>query len=90
MEFDWSLFSGKNVTSDEAAESFEDPFNVRLFPDQGDIAGQSRFFCLGMTLRNRGVFSVYSTNGKQIKVLTAREMSEEEQFFYNRKVRESM
>ncbi len=90
MDFEWSLFSGKDATPDEVAESFEDPFSVRLFPDQGAIADQSRYFCLGMTLRNRGIFSLYSTNGKQAKVIAAREMSEEELFFYNRKVREFM
>jgi uncharacterized DUF497 family protein len=88
MEFDWSLFHGEGVTLDEVAEGFEDPFCIRLLPDRGAIAEHSRYFCLGMTLRNRGVFALYSTNGKQIKVLTARPMTEEESFFYNRKVRE--
>lgn len=88
MEFDWTLFSGKEVSLEEAAESFEDPFSVRLWPDRGDIAEHSRYFCLGMTLRGRGIFSVYSTNGKQIKVLAARALTEEEAFFYNRKARE--
>ncbi len=88
MDFDWTAFDAEGVTPEEVAETYEDPFSVRLLPDRGPIAEQSRFFCLGMTLRNRGVFSVYSSNGKQIRVLVAREMTEEEQFYYNRKTRE--
>lgn len=88
MEYDWTPFQGREITADEVAESFEDPFCVRLLPDRGHIAEQSRFFCLGMTLRGRGVFSVYSTNGKQVKVFAARPMTEDEEFFYQRKARE--
>jgi len=88
MDFDWALFQGQGVTVEEVSESFEDPFCIRLLPDRGAIAEHSRYFCLGMTLRGKGVFSVYSTNGKQVKVLAARTMAEEETFFYNRKARE--
>jgi uncharacterized protein len=88
MEFDWSFFASREVRSEEVAESFEDPYSVRLMPDQGVIAETSRFCCLGMSLNNRGIYSVYSSNGKQVKVVVAREMTPEEEFFYNRKVRE--
>ena len=88
MEFDWSLYNSEELKPDEVAESFEDPFSLRFMPDAGAIADQSRFFCLGMSLRSRGLFSVYSSNGKQIRVLAAREMSEQEVFFYNRKTKE--
>lgn len=88
MEFDWSLFFSKDVRPEEVAESYEDPFSVRLMPDKGAIAQMSRFCCLGMSLSNRGVFSIYSSNGKQIKVVTARPMTADEEFFYNRKIRE--
>lgn len=88
MEFDWNAYDAQGISAEEVAETYEDPFSIRLLPDRGAIAEQSRFFCLGMTLRNRGVFSIYSTNGKQVRVFTAREMTEEEQFYYNRKTRE--
>jgi hypothetical protein len=88
MEFDWTFFQGREVTVEEVSESFEDPFCIRLLPDRGAIAEHSRYFCLGMTLQGRGVFALYSTNGKQVKVLAARPMAEEETFFYNRKARE--
>jgi uncharacterized protein len=88
MEFDWSFFATKDVRPEEVAESFEDPYSIRLMPDKGAISETNRFCCLGMSLSNRGVFSVYSSNGKQVKVVAARAMTEEEEFFYNRKVRE--
>ena len=88
MDFDWSLFTSKEVKPDEVAESFEDPFSLRLMPDAGPIAEQSRFFCLGMSLRNKALFSVYSSNGRQIRVIASREMTEQELFFYNRKTKE--
>ncbi|NJK92861.1 MAG: hypothetical protein HC904_14200 [Blastochloris sp.] len=88
MDFEWSMFSAQEVRAEEVAESFEDPYSVRLMPDQGAISEMNRFFCLGMTLTSRGIFSVYSSNGKQVKVVAARQMTPEEEFFYNRKVRE--
>jgi hypothetical protein len=89
MEFDWSLFAAEEVTTDEAAESFEDPYSMRFLPDKGAIADQSRFFCLGKSLRGRAIFSIYSATGKVVRVLTSREMTEGEEFFYNRKAKEA-
>lgn len=88
MEFDWSLFASAHVRAEEVAESYEDPYSIRLMPDQGAIAEMNRFCCLGMSLGNRGIFSIYSSNGKQIKAVSARAMTSEEEFFYNRKLRE--
>ena len=91
MEFDWSdpPFSGKNSpTTREIEESFEDPLGVRLFPDSGRFAKESRAFCLGRTLTGRGIFSVYRSDGKQVRVIGSRSMTEEEEYFYDRKVSE--
>lgn len=90
MEFDWDTFKGFEVTQDEVAESFEDPFSLRFLPDSGEIADRSRFFCLGRSLSGRGVFSVYKSTGKLVTLITAREMTEEEDYFYNRKSREAL
>lgn len=88
MDFDWSLFSSPEIKPEEVAESFEDPFSLRLMPDSGSIAAQSRFFCLGRCLNGQGLFSAYSSNGKLIRILVVRAMTEEEEFFYNRKAKE--
>ena len=91
MEFDWSdpPFVAKNSpTTREIEESFEDPLGIRLFPDSGRFAKESRAFCLGKTLTGRGIFSVYRADGKQVRVIGSRSMTEEEEYFYDRKVSE--
>jgi len=90
MEFNWDSYKAFDVTRDEVAESFEDPFSLRFLPDEGTIAEQSRFFCLGKALSGKGVFSVYKSNGKMVSVLMAREMAQDEEFFYNRKSQEAL
>lgn len=89
MEFDWNnppFNLDKALHLPEIEESFEDPFAVRLLPDSPRFAVQTRFFNLGISAGGAGVFSVYKTNGKQIRVIFARPFQPEEQFFYQRKV----
>jgi len=90
MEFNWDSYKAFDVTRDEVAESFEDPFSLRFLPDDGEIAERSRFLCLGKALSGKGVFAVYKSTGKMVTVLMAREMAEEEEFFYNRKSKEAL
>jgi uncharacterized DUF497 family protein len=93
MDFDWNnppfnLSNKLNVNSIE--ESFEDPFAVRLLPDSPRFSVQARYFNLGMTNDGTGIFSVYRTNGKQVKVIYARPFEPEEQFFYQRKLNQTL
>jgi len=90
MEFDWSCFSSRSVLPEQVAESFEDPFSLRVIPTSGTLEAQSRFFCLGKTFGGEGIFSIYSANGKQIRVITARPATDDELFFYERKAKESL
>ncbi|HZQ47485.1 MAG TPA: hypothetical protein VFC07_10765 [Verrucomicrobiae bacterium] len=75
-----------SLTQKEIEESFEDPFAVRLLPDTPRFSVQARFFNLGMSAGGVGIFSVYRTNGKQVRVIFARPMEPEERFFYQRKL----
>ncbi len=89
MEFDWinpPFDLDSSLTQREIEESFEDPFAIKLLPDSPRFAVQARFFNLGMSAGGIGIFSVYRTNGKQIRVLFARCFDTEERFFYQRKV----
>ena len=88
MEFDWNNppFELGSLNQREVEESFEDAFAVRLMPDSPRFGVQARFFNLGMSAGGVGVFSVYRTNGKQIRVIFARPMEAEERFFYQRKL----
>ena len=93
MEFDWSNppFEMSNfLTQKDIEESFEDPFAVRLMPDSPRFGAQSRYFNLGMSASGSGVFSVYHTNGKRIRVLHARHFQPEEKFFYERKMEQNL
>jgi uncharacterized DUF497 family protein len=90
MEFEWSLFKAGALSPEEVAESFEDPFSLRLLPDANRFASQNRFFSLGCSSSGAGVFAVYTSTGKIVRVLAARGMSEEEVYFYERKSKESL
>ena len=93
MEFDWNnapFNLGSSLTKRDIEESFEDPFAVRLLPDTPRFAVQARFFNLGMSAGGIGIFSVYRTNGKQIRVVYARPFEPEERFFYQRKMDQNL
>jgi uncharacterized DUF497 family protein len=93
MDFDWNnppFNLSNSLTVQAIEESFEDPFAVRLLPDSPRFSVQARFFNLGMTNDGAGVFSVYRTNGKQVKVIYARPFEHEEQFFYQRKLNQTL
>lgn len=93
MEFDWSdlpsQFTG-SVNQQEVEESFEDPFAIRLLPDSPRFAAQARFFNLGRTVAGKGIFAIYRTNGRMIRVIVARPFTPEEAFFYERKVSQAL
>ena len=93
MEFDWNnppFNLDSSLTLQEIEESFEDPFAVKLLPDSPRFSVQARFFNVGMSAAGTGIFSVYRTNGKQIRVLHARQLEPEERFFYQRKMDQTL
>ncbi|HWB57927.1 MAG TPA: BrnT family toxin [Chthoniobacteraceae bacterium] len=87
MDFDWldSPFDLRVITPKEIEESFEDPFSLRLLPDGDFPAEKSRFFNLGKSIDNKGIFSVFWTDGKKYRVILARAMTPDEMNFYERK-----
>jgi uncharacterized protein len=93
MEFDWNNPSFEldgSLTHREIEESFEDAFAIRLLPDSPRFGVQARFFNLGLSAGGTGIFSVYRTNGKLIRVLLARSFQPEERFFYQRKMDQNL
>jgi uncharacterized protein len=93
MEFDWNntpFNVESSLTQREIEESFEDSFAIRLLPDSPRFSVQARFFNLGMSVGGVGVFSVYRTNGKMIRVIYARPFEPEERFFYQRKMDQTL
>lgn len=93
MEFDWNNLPFNldgSLTQREIEESFEDPFALKLLPDSPRFSLQARFFNLGMSAGGVGIFSVYRTNGKQVRILLARPFEPEERFFYQRKMDQTL
>lgn len=87
MEFDWnnpSFDVSGSLTITEVEESFEDPFAVKLLPDSTRFSVQARYFNLGRSAGGVGLFSVYRTNGKQVRVILSRPFTELEEYFYQR------
>ena len=90
MDFDWD---NSSAVSDESSlalrdveESFEDPFAIRLLPDASRFSAQARFFNLGRSATGVGIFSVFRTNGKQVRVILSRPFTDDEAYFYQRKL----
>ena len=93
MDFDWNnppfnLNSQLSIKGIE--ESFEDPFAVKLLPDSPRFSTQGRFFNLGASVGGQGIFSVYRTNGKSVRVIHARTFDPEEKYFYQRKMNQTL
>jgi len=93
MEFDWNnppFEMDGSLSQREIEESFEDAFAIRLLPDSVRFSVQARFFNLGMSVNGTGIFSVYRTNGRLVRVMHARAFEPEERFFYQRKVDQTL
>lgn len=93
MEFDWNnppFALDGSLTVRDIEESFEDPFAAKLLPDSARFGVQARFFNLGRSGSGRGIFSVYRTNGRSIRVICAREFTGQEEYFYQRKLRQTL
>ena len=93
MEFDWNnppFNLNHSLSIQGIEESFEDPFAVRLLPDSSRFAVQSRYFNLGVSASGTGIFSIYRTNGKSVRVVFARTFAAEEKYFYQRKMNQNL
>jgi uncharacterized protein len=93
MEFDWNnppFDLDSSLKSREIEESFEDPFAIRLLPDSPRFSVQARYFNLGRSAAGTGIFSVYRTNGRMVRVICSRSFTETEEYFYQRKLKQML
>lgn len=72
----------------ELEEVLEDPFTVRFLPDNDREDGESRYYMIGRTVGDRFLFLSFTTDGKKARIIAAREMTEGEQRFYDRRYAE--
>ncbi|MFV0414989.1 MAG: BrnT family toxin [Chthoniobacterales bacterium] len=89
MEFDWtrSRFDEELLTEKQIEEAFEDPFNLRLLPDDYP---EAHYVLLGRSLDLKPVFTIFRTDGRRNRVIFARPMTEDESTFYDRKNAEQL
>ncbi len=87
MDFDWLgvTFDLTKLPPKDIEESFEDPFSLKLLPGDSETSSDSRFYNLGKSLGGRAVFSVFWTDGKRYRVIYARDMTNGEFDFFERK-----
>ena len=93
MEFDWTnppFNLGTAISISDVEESFEDPFAVRLMPDSSRFSAQARYFNMGVSASGTGIFSIYRTNGKSVRVIFSRPFAVEEKYFYQRKMNQNL
>ena len=89
MDFDWTnppFTLEADLPLAEIESSFDDPFSLKLMPDSPRFSVQARFFNLGLGSNGLGIFSIYRTNGKSIRIVHARRFEAEERFLYQRKM----
>lgn len=88
MEFDWinSISSLRDLSPRDVEETFEDPFSIRLLPDNDILPGaEARYFNLGKAVSGKALFSVFWTDGKRYRIIQSRPMTDAEAGFYERK-----
>jgi uncharacterized DUF497 family protein len=75
----------KDFKPRDLEEVLEDPFSVRLLPDVDRADGDARYYALGRTVTGRQLFICFRTDGKYTRVIAARDMTENEARFYERR-----
>jgi uncharacterized DUF497 family protein len=92
MDFDWigCAFDLSALPPKDIEESFEDPFSLKLMPDEQSSGSQTRYYNLGKSLQGHPVFSVFWTDGKRYRVIYARRMTAAENEFFERKKAEDI
>lgn len=81
-------FDLRHIRPSELEEALEDPFGTRFLPDVDRPDGEVRYYGLGRTVADRPLFMCFRTDGKTTRVFAARQMTEAEQRFYDRKYAE--
>lgn len=81
-------FDLKAIKPREIEEALEDPFAARLLPDTDRSDGEARFYALGRTVSDRYLFLCFWSDGKKVRVISARDLTDSERKYYDRKYEE--
>jgi uncharacterized DUF497 family protein len=88
LDFTDTPFDTRSIKPHEIEEVFEDPFSIRLLPDSDRADGEARFYLIGKTIGSRGLFLSFWSNGKKARVVSARDLVQDEETYYERKLAE--
>ena len=88
LDFTDTPFDTKVFKPHEIEEVFEDPFSIRLLPDTERADGEARYYMIGRTIGNRGLCLAFWSDGKKARVVSARELVDDESSYYDRKLAE--
>jgi uncharacterized DUF497 family protein len=88
MRYEWDdgnveHIAGKGVEPDEAEEALEDPRNAGLPTYNGP--DEQRWATIGRTSKNRFLIVVFTRRQGRIRVVTARDATEDEKRTYRRR-----
>lgn len=89
IDFSQSAFDKDTYSPRQIEECFEDAFGVRLLPEEVSWSNEARYFLLARDLGGIGLFIVFWSDGKIVRIIAVREMSEQEQMFYQRMLLEN-
>lgn len=89
LEFDWDKGNtGKNSKHKVKDKESEEPFFDRkrkIFKDKLHSNGEERFRIVGKTKKGRLLFVVFTMRGKQIRIISARDVNKKEANLYEEK-----
>ena len=89
LTFDWD---GGNILKNllkhkvgylECEEVFGDPCKV-IFRDVLHSDKETRYILVGKTRQDRSLYLVFTLRGKKIRVISARDLSRKERYFYEK------
>jgi len=89
IDFAHSSFDKDTYSARQIEECFEDAFGVRLLPEEVNWTNEARYFLLARDLGGQGLFIVFWSDGKLLRIIAVREMSDQEQMFYQRMLLET-
>ena len=88
MEFDWldaPFRSEEDHAQGDRGVVSKTLSAIRLLPEGIEDDEKARYFNLGKSINDRGIFTVFWTDGKRYRAIFSREMTPEELSFYDRK-----
>jgi len=89
IEFEWDKgnvdksFKKHKISPNEAEEVFLDE-NLKILKDIKHSQKEERFIALGITIRGKKLFIVYTDRGGKIRIISSRPMNKKQRSYYEK------